>query len=120
MGLTIHYSLTTKGDEAHARTLITSLHQAAHDLPFKTLGDIVDLSGAACSFDRRGREDPLCWMLCQAQGSVRLRRPHRMGRGRTGDICVDVNPSRVIGFSAWPGEGCEESNFGLCQYPGMI
>src|ERR1019366_6319062 len=27
---------------------------------------------------------------------------------------------RLIAFKAWPGEGCEESNFGLCQYPAEI
>ena len=26
----------------------------------------------------------------------------------------------MIAFTAWPGEGCEESNFGLCQYPAEV
>jgi len=26
----------------------------------------------------------------------------------------------MITFTAWPGEGCEESNFGLCQYPAEL
>ena len=120
MGLTIHYSLATRGDEAHARKIITSLHHAVHDLPFKTLGEIVDLSGTDCSYDWRGSKDPMRWMLCQAQGSVTLRRTHRMAGGKMGDTLLDVRPSRVVGFSAWPGEGCEQSNFGLCQYPAEI
>jgi len=36
------------------------------------------------------------------------------------DPKLSVNPSRIIAFSAWPGEGCEESNFGLCQYPAEV
>jgi hypothetical protein len=31
-----------------------------------------------------------------------------------------VSPTRLIAFSTWPGEGCEEANFGLCQYPATI
>ncbi len=120
MGLTIHYSLTTQRGEVEARNLVAALHQAAQDLPFKELGDIVDLSGAACGFERCDRKNPLHWMLCQAQGSVRLSQVHRTGTGRMADAWLNVSPSRVIGFNAWPGEGCEESNFGLCQYPGEI
>jgi hypothetical protein len=119
MGLTIHYSLTTRGGEADARNVITSLHQGAHDLPFKTLGDIVDLSGAACSFDRRERDDPLHWMLCQAEGSVKLQQTRR-ATGHRSEAWLSVAPSRIIGFNAWPGDGCEEANFGLCQYPEEI
>ena len=28
-----------------------------------------------------------------------------------------VAPTHVIAFSTWPGQGCEEANFGLCRYP---
>ena len=36
------------------------------------------------------------------------------------DTHYTVIPKHVIAFSAWPGEGCEEANFGLCLYPGTI
>jgi hypothetical protein len=26
----------------------------------------------------------------------------------------------MIAFSTWPGEGCEEANFGFCRYPAFI
>ena len=35
MGLTIQYSLKTRGSEARARKLVQALHRTAHDLPFK-------------------------------------------------------------------------------------
>ena len=70
MGLTIHYKLKAKGTDATARKLVEALHQAAHDLPFKEVGDIVDLAGDECDYDKREQEDPLRWLLIQAQGSV--------------------------------------------------
>jgi hypothetical protein len=42
MGLTIHYQLATAGDEAHARKLVQQLRQAALDLPFQHVGEIVE------------------------------------------------------------------------------
>jgi len=120
MGLTIHYSLRAKGTEAKARKLVTSLHQAAHDLPLKEIGDIVELSGKECDFDLRDKEDPLRWLLCQAQGSVQIKDSHKMSNGMTGSSYLSVNPTKMLAFTAWPGDGCEESNIGFCQYPAEI
>ena len=112
MGLTIHYSFQAKGREAQAMKPVTQLHQAAHDLPFKKLSNITDVSGEDCDHTKRDKDDPLLWALIQARGRVRVRGTHR-----SGDCYVNVMPTRVICFHAWPGDGCEESNFGLCQYP---
>ena len=114
MGLTIHYSLKARGNETRARKLIAALHQTAQDLPFKELGPIVDLFGDACDFNKRDRDDPLRWLLVQAEESVGL--PCSGGGTRS----FRVKPDRIIAFTAWPGEGCEESNFGLCQFPKKI
>ena len=116
MGLTIHYQLKAKGTEAAARKLVETLHQAAHDLPFKEVGDVVDLKGDQCDYDSRDKDDPLRWLLIQAQGSVSL--SHLPGESEYSSR--RVSPTRLIAFTAWPGEGCEESNFGLCQYPAEI
>ena len=120
MGLTIHYKLKAKGREAHARKLVEALHQAAHDLPFKEIGNIVDLAGDECDFNKREKDDPVRWLLIQANGSLQLKNTHSMGNGEMGDTWIDVTPVRIIAFTAWPGEGAEESNFGLCQYPAGI
>lgn len=114
MGLTLHYKLKAK--DASARNLVAALHQKAHDLPFKEVGDLVDLSGDDCDFDQRGKDDPLRWLLIQAQASVSL--SHLPGESEYSSR--RVSPVRMIAFTAWPGEGCEESNFGLCQYPAEI
>jgi hypothetical protein len=121
MGLTIHYSFKTDAEASHARKMMASLHRAAEDLPFKELGSVVELAGPDCDFGRRDREDPLRWILCQAEGSVRVTEKEREnGEALGGDTWLSVAPSRFIGFCAWPGEGCEESNFGLCQYPAEL
>jgi len=40
----LHYQLATTGDETHARKLVQQLRQAALDLPFQHVGDIVNQS----------------------------------------------------------------------------
>jgi hypothetical protein len=114
MGLTIHYRLKAAGSDADtARKLITSLHQSAHDLPFKEVGPLVEISGVGCHYNRRDKEDPLRWLLIQAQESVSL--AHLPGESQYSSR--RVAPVSLFAFTAWPGEGCEEANFGLCQFP---
>jgi hypothetical protein len=116
MGLTIHYKLKAKGTAVAARKLVEALHQQVHDLPFKEAGDLVDLAGEECNYDKRDKDDPLRWLLIQSQGSVSL--SHLPGESEYSSR--RVSPTRMIAFTAWPGEGCEQSNFGLCQYPAEI
>jgi hypothetical protein len=110
MGLTIHYKLhcdTRSANEAHR--LVEELRKRALDLPFTEVGEVVELKGDACAFDRYDREHPHRWLLIQAGQFV-----EREG------IHYSVMPKHVVAFSAWPGEGCEEANFGLCIYPGVL
>jgi len=117
MGLTIHYSLKTRGKEAQARKLIHALHQTAQGLRFKELGNVVELLGGQCNFNKREREDPLRWLLIQAEESVEIQAPGPASGGHTYHSYLRVRPLRLIAFTAWLGEGCERSNFGLCQFP---
>lgn len=117
MGLTLHYTLKAQGSDAQARKLITALHQAAADLPFKELGNLIDLAGEDCNFERRRQDDPLRWLLVQAQESVIIKDASHSPHGVICERHCRVTPNRVLGFTAWPGEGCEEANFGLCRYP---
>ena len=117
MGLTIHYSFKAQGSDAQARELIQALHQTAQDLPFKEVGEVVELAGEDCNPETCPKD--LRWLLIQATGSVEVKpRGRRRDPGCTSSI--DVPPSRVIAFHTWPGEGCEASNYGLCQYPSEI
>ncbi len=120
MGLTIHYKLRAKGTEAKARKLVEQLHSAAQDLPFKEVGNIVDLKGDECDFDKRAKNDSLRWLVCQSSRHVRVKNTHAMGNGEMGDSYITVQPHRVIAFDTWPGEGCEAANFGFCLFPATI
>ena len=119
MGLTIHYSLKAQGNDAQARQLIRALHQTAQDLPFKELGQVVELSGRECDFSKRPQDDNLRWLLVQAAESVEFK-PEGRQRNPGYSTAFNVVPSRLIGFDTWPGEGCEAANFGLCQYPAVL
>lgn len=83
MGLTIHYSLKTRGSEIRARRLVHALHQTARDLPFKELGEVVELSGDQCDYDRRSQNDPIRWLLVQAGQDVEIVAQRRIHHGRT-------------------------------------
>lgn len=107
MGLTIHYQLKCDATDISARQIVGQLLQAALDLPFKEVNEVIELKGEACDDHQRDREDPLRWLLIQAGGSVRLDEHYS----------IQVAPTHLIAFSTWPGEGCEEANFGLCRYP---
>ncbi len=110
MGLTIHYRLRSGAcTPAAARQLVEQLRQRALDLPFQQVGPLVELTGDACNFDKRPRDDPHRWRLIQARESV-VRGPYH----------YDVRPRHVIAFETQPGDGCEQANFGLCRYPAVI
>lgn len=53
MGLTIHCSLRSAGDQARPRTLIHALHQTAQDLPFKELGCLERVSDEGEFWEKR-------------------------------------------------------------------
>ena len=110
MGLTIHYSLQSASrTPAKARQLVEQLRQKALDLPFKEVGEIVEVNGDTADFDKLGQDDPNRWMLVQAgQSVVRDGRHYR------------ITPTTVVAFSTLPGDGSEEANFGLAVYPKTI
>lgn len=117
MGLTIQYTLKAKGGPARALRLVHALRQFAATLPFQELGEVVDLSGSDCDADRRAAADPHHWLLLQAGESILVPPAERTRHRPQMQESCRVAPLRVIGFSAWAGEGCEEANFGLCRFP---
>jgi hypothetical protein len=111
MGLTIHYKLQADtGSAKEARQLVEQLRKKALDLPFVEVGEVVEVDGSdACDFEKRDREDPLRWLLIQSGQYIERERIH-----------YSVAPKHVIAFSTDPGDGCEQANFGLCLYPGIL
>src|SRR3990172_224894 len=110
MGLTIHYGLQAgKRNKKEVRGLLERLRQKALDLPLKEVSDIVEFTGDECDSGSQDREHPHRWLLIQSGDHLHL-----------GNSYYSVQPKHVIAFSTWPGEGCEQANFGLCLYPGVI
>lgn len=110
MGLTIHYQLqSTSRSPKKARQLLDQLRQKALDLPFKEVGEIIEVSGDTADFDKLDRDDPKRWLLIQAGQYIERDERH-----------YRVTPQRVIAFSTSPGEGSEPANFGLAVYPKTI
>ena len=110
MGLTIHYQLRSDAKTAQdARRLMAELRKRACDLPFAEVGEVVEMRGDACHFDNHDREYPHRWLLIQAGQYVERDGVH-----------YGVKPKHVIAFSADPGDGCEQANFGMCLYPAIL
>lgn len=110
MGLTIHYQLQSQvSSPANARQLVEQLRQKALDLPFKEVGEIVEVSGDAADFGKLDQDDPNRWLLIQAGQYI-----ERDGRH------YSISPTQVIAFSTSPGDGSENANFGLAVYPKTI
>ena len=121
MGLTIHYTLKSKLEDAEqVEQTVHKMRQLALDLPFEEVGEIVDLKGEQCDTEARRKElqngdeknESLFWLLIQAGQNVRCPWNKRISR--------TVNPTRIIAFDTWPGPGSEPANFGLCLYPAEI
>lgn len=115
MGLTIHYSLQAAIERPQqARELVAKLRERALRLPMARVSDLVELRGKGCQLEQHDRSDPHRWLLIQAcrylEGSTSI--------GQT--YSHAVVPRHLIAFSTWPGEGCEEANFGLCLYPRTV
>jgi hypothetical protein len=85
------------------------LRERALDLPLQQVGDVLELSGEECDYQRRDQHDPQKWLLVQASRDV-----------AQGDCYYPVTPTHLVAFSALPGDGCEPANFGLGVYPAAI
>ena len=114
MGLTIHYNLKFRGEQREARQVIDQLRSRARDLPFAKVSDVVELSGADCAYEQRGRDDPLRWLIIQSGQYLEL-----PPKGNA-HFHAHVPPTHLIAFETIPGEGSEPANFGLCKYPATI
>ena len=114
MGLTIHYSLSSrKRKEENIIAVLEKLRQRALDLPFEEVSELIILRGDKAKFSKVDKDDENGWMLCQAGQYVDVELPTSPPKKAS----LRVEPDVVIAFTAWPGEDCESSNFGLCLYP---
>ena len=110
MGLTIQYELRAKTRSPQkVKELVERLRHKAMNLPFTYIGQVWELGGETCHFERYDPDDPLRWLANQAgQFVVQDDSNHR------------VVPDHVLAFGAWVGDGRKETNFGLAVYPRTI
>lgn len=98
-------------DAAEHRQL-AELRSRALDLPFEEVSEVLEFVGPACDYEGYPRDHAHRWLVIQA-GQFVDDPEHK-------NISYSVTPTHVVAFSTWPGEGCEQANFGLCRYPGLI
>ncbi len=110
MGLTVHYKFKADITEKKAREQVEVLRQRALDLPFKEVGELVELQDKNCDHRQDEKDDRNAWLKIQGGAWVEL------GDGRS----TSVAAKQIIGFTAWPGEGCESAEIGLAKYPQTI
>jgi hypothetical protein len=89
-----------------ARQLVEQLRQKALDLPFREVGEIVDVAGDDTDFNQLELGTPLRLLLMQSVQHV-----------EQAGTQYWLTPNRVIGFHVFPGDGPEQINLGLAAYP---
>ncbi|SPE51164.1 conserved hypothetical protein [Verrucomicrobia bacterium] len=118
MGLTIHWRFKASGPRQKARELVAGLRQAALDLPFQSVGELVEVSGDACRADRNSPDEPVRALITDGVQWAQFDR-RKLADGKT-SRSAEVWPEHLIGFITDPGEGCESASFGLCRYPAFV
>ena len=110
MGVMIHYELQAEPQSHTAiRQLVEELRTKALELPFTTIGDVVEFKGTAADFENYKRADPLCGLRFSAN---EIYRPDGQA--------FDVKPVHIIVFSTIPGNGCEAASFGLALHSDAV
>ncbi len=104
MGLTIHYQFSLKNASlAQAREKIVRLRDFALTLPFTRVDELTEIQGEACHFDKENVNDPHIFLKIRALKPI--------------EIAINgfswTNPTYIIGFDTFPGQGCETAAFGL-------
>jgi len=87
-----------------AQLFVEQLRHKALDLPFREVGEIIDVSGD--DFNRLDPDDPNGVLLIQCVQYVQRARTHYW-----------LTPTRVIAFHTFPDDGPQQVCFGLAAYP---
>ncbi|WP_254568020.1 hypothetical protein [Oscillatoria sp. HE19RPO] len=107
MGLTISYDLNLGSDSIElAREKIHALHQAAINLPFEKVSEVVELVGEPCRDEHNKMEELHRFLQLEAARGIEYENSYFF-----------VDPVQLIAFTVLPGKGCESANFGLALFP---
>ncbi|MEM6753499.1 MAG: hypothetical protein AAF630_11065 [Cyanobacteria bacterium P01_C01_bin.38] len=107
MGLTIHYKFSLKNATIEqVREKVVALHNLALKLPFKSVDELVEISEDQCHLSEDNADDYRAFIKFRASKPVKI----------SPDTFSWENPTYIIGFDSFPGEGSETSIFGLATY----
>ena len=107
MGLTISYGFDLGSNSIElAREKIHALHQAAINLPFEKVSEVVELVGEPCRDEQNKMDELHRFLQLVAARGIEYENSYFV-----------VDPVQWIAFSVLPGEGCEYANFGLALFP---
>lgn len=107
MGLTIHYKFSLNNATVEqAREKVVALHKLALKLPFKSVDELVEFSGDDCNFDKDNADDSHAFIKFRALKPVKI----------APDTFSWKNPTYIIAFDSFPGEGSETTIFGLATH----
>ena len=111
MGLTIHWHFQGPKTKSEAKAVIERMRQRAMDLPFDSVGEIVQFKGPEARFDRDDRDEPCRWLKIQAGETV---------WNEDGRIGWDCPAKEIIGFQILVAPGSEPMEVFLATYPKTI
>ena len=114
MGLTIHYNLHSITDGARRRPASWSPGCAAghSTCPSSGLTTSLKFPARKCSYEQYDRDHPHRRPSIQSGLFVDDPKEEALQLQR-------LRPTHIIAFSTWPGQGCEEANFGLVPLSGL-
>ncbi len=111
MGLTILWSFQGPKIRADAKTIVEKMRQRAMDLPFESVGEVVQFTGDDAQFDRGDQDDEHLWLKIQAQETV---------WSKDGRIGWECPAKAIIGFQILVAPGSEPMEIFLATYPRTI
>lgn len=113
MGLTIHYSLSSRvRSAARARAQVEAVRQLALDLPFDAVGEVKHYGPEVCSRpleELRGTPEFDVLLDCGMYVSVPWNRKQHMS--------AHIHPVEVFHFFIEPADGSEWAGIALARYP---
>lgn len=112
MGLSLGYEIRATVSIDYARHLVQQMHEAALELPFDEVDDVLEWHAGEDSDEGDEAAVSLMQMLGSQYGKK------RMADGE--DRWINIPPKHVIAFSITPADGSETAVFGLAAHPPVV
>lgn len=115
MGLSVTwFHRLNSGGKRRIKGILESVASLASEHEFKYVGEPFDLDEEEIKAIYEDYEHELRWAVIQ--GGMHYREEISENRGRH----YTIMPTKLMGVTLWPGEGCEQMNVLFGRYPGII